>query len=109
MISLVWKSFGFMFALRDRRLTACVTGAGVGVDSAWEQNKLEARKMLEKAADSPTSSARGVSPFLIVIYLINKLTRKFIATDEITPRINPKTQSRYFPFLVTSSFVTRVA
>jgi hypothetical protein len=41
-------------------LTVCVTGAGAGVDSAWEQRKLEARKMLEKRAESPASSARGV-------------------------------------------------
>ena len=41
-------------------LTVCVTGAGVGVDSAWEQGKLEARKMLENAAESPASSARFV-------------------------------------------------
>jgi hypothetical protein len=33
-------------------LTVCVTGAGVGVDSVWEQKKLEARKMLENAAES---------------------------------------------------------
>jgi hypothetical protein len=33
------------------------TGAGVGVDSAWEQKKLEARKMLVNRADSHTSSA----------------------------------------------------
>ena len=38
-------------------LTACVTGAGAGVDSAWEQRKLEARKMLVNRADSPASSA----------------------------------------------------
>ena len=31
-----------------------------GVDSAWEQGKLEARKMLENRADSHTSGARGV-------------------------------------------------
>jgi hypothetical protein len=41
-------------------LTVCVTGAGAGVDSAWEQEKLEARKMLENAAESPESSARFV-------------------------------------------------
>jgi hypothetical protein len=29
------------------RLTACVTGAGAGVDNAWEQEKLEARKKLK--------------------------------------------------------------
>jgi len=28
------------------------TGAGAGVDSAWEQKKLEARKMLENRAES---------------------------------------------------------
>ncbi len=28
-----------------------------GVDSAWEQKKLEARKMLENRAESPASSA----------------------------------------------------
>jgi len=36
------------------------TGAEAGVDSAWEQEKLEARKMLDakRAAESPASSAR---------------------------------------------------
>ncbi|MCK6463174.1 MAG: hypothetical protein L6Q29_05165, partial [Candidatus Pacebacteria bacterium] len=38
--------------------TACVTCVWAGVDSAWEQGKLEARKMLENAAESHTS---GVS------------------------------------------------
>jgi len=32
------------------------SGGGVGVDSAWEQKKLEARKMLENAAESLPSS-----------------------------------------------------
>ena len=32
------------------------------MDSAWEQEKPEARKMLENAADSHTSGARGVRP-----------------------------------------------
>jgi len=37
-----------------------------GVDNAWEQEKLEARKMLENAAESHTSGARFVSqPFAI--------------------------------------------
>jgi hypothetical protein len=31
-----------------------------GVDSLWEQEKLEARKMLENAAESHTSGARFV-------------------------------------------------
>ena len=37
--------------------TVCVTGAGAGVDSVWEQEKLEARKMPENATESPASSA----------------------------------------------------
>ena len=32
-------------------------GAGAGVDSVWEQDKLEARKMLVNRAESPASSA----------------------------------------------------
>jgi hypothetical protein len=28
----------------------CVTGGGAGVENVWEQEKLEARKMLENAA-----------------------------------------------------------
>jgi len=40
--------------------TVCAPGAGVGVDSAWEQEKHEARKMLVNAAESPASSARCV-------------------------------------------------
>jgi hypothetical protein len=47
------------------RLTVCVTGAGADVDSVWVQKKLEARKMLENAAESPASSARFVSPLCI--------------------------------------------
>jgi hypothetical protein len=44
--------------LERSQLTVGVTGAGAGVDSAWEQKKLEARKMLaEGAAESPASSA----------------------------------------------------
>ena len=35
-----------------------------GVDSAWEQEKPEARKMLENAADSHTSGARFVGQIL---------------------------------------------
>jgi hypothetical protein len=34
-----------------------------GVDKAWEQEKLEARKMLLEAADSHTSGARFVGQF----------------------------------------------
>jgi len=45
--------------LAIERLTVCVTGAGAGVDSAWEQEKLEARKMLENA-QTPTSRVHAV-------------------------------------------------
>jgi hypothetical protein len=40
------------------------------VDSAWEQEKLEARKLLENAAESHLSSARFVrrTPFSDLIY-----------------------------------------
>jgi hypothetical protein len=40
--------------------TVCVNGAGAGVDSVWEQRKLEARKMFVNRAESPASSARFV-------------------------------------------------
>ena len=40
------------------------SGLGAGVDSAWEQEKLEARKMLENAAESPASAARCVNLLL---------------------------------------------
>jgi hypothetical protein len=36
------------------------TSPWVGVDSVWEQEKLEARKILENAAESHTSGARFV-------------------------------------------------
>jgi len=38
-----------------------------GVDSVWEQEKLEARKMLENAAESLTSGARFVRRFLPIV------------------------------------------
>ena len=53
------------------RLTVCVTCVWAGVDNVWEQEKLEARKMLVNRADSHTacpelvegSGARGVGQF----------------------------------------------
>ena len=44
----------------DQRPTVCVTCVWAGVDNAWEQEKPEARKMLENAAESHTSGARFV-------------------------------------------------
>jgi hypothetical protein len=43
-------------------LMACVTRKWAGVDSAWEQRKLEAWKMLENGAESHLSGARFVRP-----------------------------------------------
>jgi hypothetical protein len=45
------------------RPTVCVTCVWAGVDNAWEQEKLEARKMLVNRADSHTSGARFVGQF----------------------------------------------
>lgn len=52
------------FDLQDSHLTVCVTCVWAGVDSAWEQKKLEARKMPENAAESHTSGARCVGQVL---------------------------------------------
>ena len=49
-----------MIRLCLNRPTVCVTCVWAGVDSAWEQKKLEARKMPENAAESHTSGARFV-------------------------------------------------
>jgi len=43
--------------------TVCVSGLRAGVDSVWEQEKLEARKMFLEAADSRKSTARFVGRF----------------------------------------------
>jgi hypothetical protein len=52
--------FLFTTLLQDKRLTVCVSRWWAGVDNAWEQEKLDARKMLENAAESHTSGARFV-------------------------------------------------
>jgi hypothetical protein len=49
---------GFVFALGC--LTVCVSGLWAGRDSLREQKKLQARKMLENAAESHKSTARFV-------------------------------------------------
>jgi hypothetical protein len=43
--------------------TVCVSRWWAGVDSAWEQEKPEARKMLENGAESHQSAARFVGQF----------------------------------------------
>ena len=52
----------------------CVSGVWAGVNSIWEQKKLEARKMLENGAESPASSARFVRscccfPQILLLFL----------------------------------------
>ena len=54
-----------LFGRQQGRITVFVTGAGAGVDSVWEQKKLEARKLLENAAESYLSSARFVGRSLL--------------------------------------------
>jgi hypothetical protein len=49
-----------MIDLLFNRPTVCVTCWWAGVDSAWEQKKLEARKMPVNRAESHTSGARFV-------------------------------------------------
>ena len=46
--------------LKMSGLTVGVTGRWAGVDSAWEQEKLDARKMLKNGDESHLSSARFV-------------------------------------------------
>jgi hypothetical protein len=60
---------------KTESLTDCVSDGWAGVDSAWDQKKLEARKMLactiaagtgENAVESHLSSARFVRRFCVV-------------------------------------------
>jgi hypothetical protein len=41
--------------------TVCVTCVWAGVDNAWEQEKLEARKMLENAADRASEPPASIA------------------------------------------------
>ena len=59
-----------------QRPTAGVSCVWAGVDSAWEQEKLEARKMLVNAAESHTSGARFVGRRFYIN--ANNLTSEFI-------------------------------
>jgi hypothetical protein len=47
----------------ERELTVCVTGAGEGVDSVWEQKKIEARKYLKSC------TVLGVQCTLCLVHL----------------------------------------
>jgi hypothetical protein len=53
-------SFDFLPCCARGVPTVCVSRWWVGWDSAWEQKKTEARKMLENGAESHQSAARFV-------------------------------------------------
>jgi hypothetical protein len=50
----------FDLIVQRSRRTVCVSRVWAGVDSVWEQKKLEARKMLVNRAESHLSGARFV-------------------------------------------------
>ena len=56
--STIHDFYGLLCLLRANGLR--FTGRWAGVDSAWEQEKLEARKLLENGDESHLSSARFV-------------------------------------------------
>jgi hypothetical protein len=66
-------------------LTVCVTGAGAGMDNVREQEKLEARKMLENAAESHTSGAR-----LYPLAWIGKIQTSYFPLCLLQPTIMPE-------------------
>jgi hypothetical protein len=51
-------------------ITVCVSGGGVGVDSAREQKNSKPEKMLENEADFPPSIARFVGLLLAINLLL---------------------------------------
>jgi hypothetical protein len=64
-----------------QRLAFAEHGAGAGVDSAWEQKKLEAKKTPENAAESLASSA----PW-------NDGERSFSAKETVQQKYTPNEQ-----------------
>ena len=69
-----------MLYLSRNRPTVCVTCVWAGVDSVWEQEKPEARKMLDakRAAESHTSGARFVGT-LLTLRLFRFLNYAFLS------------------------------
>jgi hypothetical protein len=67
-------NISWYFELQFSRQTVCVTCVWADVDNAWEQKKLEARKMLENAAReaSHTSGARFVRRRYLLRLLANR-------------------------------------
>ena len=73
----------------------------VGVDSAWEQKKLEAWKMLENAAESHTSGARFVSLRLFAIHPFSLGIRRKHHIDKV---ITMSVKSAYVNLLTNFDF-----
>lgn len=68
------------------RPTVCVSGVWAGVDKVWEQEKPEARKMLENAAESHLSSAR----------FVGRLRRRRLALGRLQGRKRSSLETRIY-------------
>jgi len=80
----------FLLYKSSRPRARIVTGTGAGVDSVWEQRKLEARKMLENATESPASSA----PKMMKAIILDKRNRRAAHGLDKSIHINGKHASR---------------
>lgn len=60
----------YIYQVTAQRFAFAEHGRKAGVDSAWEQEKLEARKMLESGDESHLSGARGVGLLLTIIQVL---------------------------------------
>ena len=68
---------------------ACVTGAGAGVDNAWEQRKLEAtlRELLDaKRAARPSESPASSSTLCWTAFMDEKTVQLLIQVQQHTYR-----------------------
>ncbi len=70
--------FRYKFFYDIKRPTVCVTCVWAGWDSVREQGKLEARKMLENAAESHTSGARFVRRLFAVRLFIFQISFDYL-------------------------------
>ena len=72
--------------VKGSRPTVCVTCVWAGVDSAWEQKKPEARKMLVNRAESPASGAPIKSGELIFHARNRPVEQSILPSDRSTSR-----------------------
>ncbi len=59
--------------LSESRPTVCVTCAGAGTAKPSNRVNAEARKLLEIAADSPASGARGVGRGYVLLKRLDQI------------------------------------